>query len=112
MVGDLLDNGVDDGLRRAGALVVLDGGAAGLLAGADDLERRKALDLEALAQRLVGVFIAIDAGDLGQALERLGGLFVGGGELLAVAAPGGVEPDMLGGRKWIVGTYSTICMGQ
>jgi hypothetical protein len=44
---------------------------------------------------LVHLFIAVDSGDLGDTGEGLGSLFVGGLEVLAVAAPWRVELDDL-----------------
>lgn len=96
MVVDLGDDGLDNGVGGALALVVLDDGlAAGLLTGADDLEGREAGDAEATTEGLVVVVVAVDSGDLGQAVKVPGGLFVGGLEVLAVAAPGRVELDDL-----------------
>lgn len=46
---------------------------------------------------LVGVFVAVDGGDVGEAGEVGGGLLVGWLEVLAVAAPGGVELEDLAG---------------
>jgi hypothetical protein len=76
-------------------LVILDHRFAATLLRADDLERREALDAQRTAKGLVRVIVAVNGGDLGQALEVLGCLFVGGLEVLAVAAPGGVELDDL-----------------
>lgn len=102
VVVDLGHDGVDNGSRRALALVVLDDRAAKLLAGADDLEGGEALDAHVAAKGLVGVIVAVDGGDLCETVEVLGGLFVGGLEVLAVAAPGGVEFDDLEGKGYLL----------
>lgn len=97
MVVDLVDNLLGHGGGGARSAVVLDDGlAAGLLAGAERLDGGEALDALGGAEALVGVVVAVDGGDLGQAVEVLGGLFVGGLEVLAVPAPGRVELDDLG----------------
>jgi hypothetical protein len=96
VVVDLGDDGLDDCVGGAPSLVVLnDGGAAALQAGADNLEGREAGDAQAAAKVLIGVLVAVDGGDLGQAIEVLSGLFIGGLEVLAVTAPGRVELDNL-----------------
>ena len=47
------------------------------------------------AEGLVDLLVAVDGGDLGDTGERFGGRFVGGLEVLAVAAPWRVELDNL-----------------
>ena len=54
-----------------------------------------AADVVLAAQRFIDVVVAVDGHDIRQPGERLGCLFVGGLEILAVAAPGGVELDNL-----------------
>lgn len=51
------------------------------------------MDAHPAAERLVGVIVAVDGRDLGQSLEVLGCLFVGGLQVLAMAAPWGVESN-------------------
>jgi hypothetical protein len=80
-------------------LVVLDRRFAATLLRADDLECREALDAQRPAKGLVRVIVAVYGDNLGEALEVLGCLFVGGLEVLAVAAPGGVELDDLWARR-------------
>ena len=60
------------------------------------------------AERLVGFFVTVDGGDLGQAIEVLGGLFVSGLQVLAMTAPGGVEFDDLYMQQ---PTVSLVCTG-
>jgi hypothetical protein len=96
MVVNLGHHRVDDTARRARALIVLHDRTAGFLSGTDNLERGEALDAHGAAKGLVGLVVAVDGGDFGEALEVLGGFFVGGLEVFAVAAPGGVEFDDLG----------------
>lgn len=95
MVVNLGHHRIDDAARSARALVVLDDGAAGLLSRADNLEGGEALDAHGAAKGLVGLVVAVDGGDFGEAVEVLCGFFVGGLEAFAVAAPGGVEFDDL-----------------
>mmetsp|Transcript_7759 Transcript_7759/g.20317 ORF Transcript_7759/g.20317 Transcript_7759/m.20317 type:complete len:361 (+) Transcript_7759:439-1521(+) len=84
---------VDDFLRGAAAGVV--GGLSGLLAllgPVEDLEGGEALDAELLAK--VAVLVRVDGAEFyADGRELLGGLIPGGGEALAVAAPGRVELD-------------------
>ena len=84
-------DGVDNILGGSSAIVIFYCWFSGLLGGFDDLEGWKALDAHAAAESLVALIVTIDGGDLSQAIETLGGFFVGGFEVLAMAAPWGVE---------------------
>lgn len=53
------------------------------------------MDAHLPAEGLVHLLVAVDGGDLGDAGKGLGGLLVGGLEVLAVAAPWRVELDDL-----------------
>lgn len=101
VIVDFVDDIFDDWLSLALARIVLDDGLALLGAGAEDLQSGKALDAELPTERFVEVFVAVDGGDLGQALQVLGGFLVGGLEVLAMSAPGGVELDDLEERSLI-----------
>lgn len=68
---------------------------AAFLRRADDFEGGEAFDPEGGAEGLVDVCVAVDGGDFDEAVKGAGGFFVGGFEVLAVAAPGGVELDDL-----------------
>lgn len=50
------------------------------------------------AERLVGLFVAIDCCYLGETGKVLGCFFVGGLKVLAMAAPWGIEFDNLKGQ--------------
>ena len=78
MIVDLFDDLLCDGRGRARTLVVLDDGPAGLLARAEGLDGGEALDALGGAELLVGVVVAVDGGDLGEAFEVGGGFLVGG----------------------------------
>lgn len=101
MVVDFVGNGLGDAISGTGTLVILnDGLAAWFLARSEGLEGGEALDAVGAAEGLVGVFVAVDGDYLGEAVEVLGGFLVGGLEVLAVAAPWGVELDnLIGGKR-------------
>lgn len=49
------------------------------------------MDAHGTAERFVGVIVTVDGGNLGKPLEALSCLLIGGLQVLAVAAPGGIE---------------------
>ena len=76
-------------------LVVFNNRVTSLLSRTNDLESWEALDTHTTTELLVGLFIAVNSCDLSETIEVLGGLFIGGLEVLTVAAPRGVELDDL-----------------
>lgn len=84
-------DGVDDVFGGSPAIVVFYGWFAGLLGGFDKFQGGKSLDTHAATESLVAFVVAIDGGDLCQAIETLGSFLVGGLEVLAMTAPWGVE---------------------
>jgi len=99
MIRDLVNHRIYDSLRSSRAIVILNDRFSGFRAWLDDLQRGETLHSELSAKRLVGLLIAVDGGYLGQASEVLGSFLVRGLEVLAVAAPRGVEFDDLAGEK-------------
>jgi hypothetical protein len=72
-------------------LVVLHAWLSGFLGRGHDLEGWEALHAHLAAEGFVLVIVAVDRGDIRQSVEVFRGFFVGGLEVLAVAAPGSVE---------------------
>jgi hypothetical protein len=96
VVVDLVHDSITNARGSARSPVVLDDGlAAGLPAGAKRLERGEALDALGGAELLVGIVVAVHGGNVGQPVQVAGGLLVGRLEVLAVAAPRRIELDDL-----------------
>ena len=98
MIRDLVNHRINNSLRSSWALVVLDDWLSWLGSWLDDLESRESLYTKLSAERLVGLFVAIDCCYLGEALQIDGSLLVCWLEVLAVSAPRGVEFDNLKGQ--------------
>ena len=99
MIRDLVNHRINNSLRSSWALVVLDDWLSWLGSWLDDLESRESLYTKLSAERLVGLFVAIDCCYLGETGKVLGCFFVGGLKVLAMAAPWGVEFDNLKGQQ-------------
>ena len=95
VVGDAVDDGVDDTFGAARALVVLDARLSGLFRGCHDFQCGEALDTHLPAEGFIFVIVAVDRGDFRESVEVFRGFFVGRFEVLAMAAPGRVE------SKWV-----------
>ena len=104
MIRDLVNHRVYNSLGSPWALVILDDWLSRFGSWLDDLESWESLDTKLSAQRLVGVFVAIDCCYFGETGEILGCFFVGGLKVLAMAAPWGVEFDNLDGQQTQVGS--------
>jgi hypothetical protein len=72
-------------------LIVFDDRLTRFGTGFDYFEGREALHAEAAAERFVGLFIAVYGCYFCQAGEGIGSFFVGGLQVLAMAAPWSIE---------------------
>jgi hypothetical protein len=95
MVVDLAHDSLLNSTCSSLTLVILNNRVTSLLSRTNDLESGEALNTHATAELLVGLLITVNGSDLSETIEVLGGLFVGGLEVLTVAAPWGVELDNL-----------------